>query len=201
MSPADSPWWNSCCEALIRSVKKVIRNAIDQTNLTFSEFQTVLFQCSNLFNERPLGVNKSSEHDFTYLCPNDVLLGRSSSKVPVDNFSDQNPLSRRIAFIESLVNSFWKKWTRCYFPFLLVEQKWHYTRRNVRVGDIVIIHDEDLARSDWKLGKMSDVIAGTDGVIRRLEIQYKSKGCNQFTSVTRSVQRVVVILPIEEQLQ
>ena len=106
LSPADSPWWNSCCEALIRSVKKVIRNAIDQTNLTFSEFQTVLFQCSTLLNERPIGVNKSSEHDFTYLCPNDVLLGRSSSKVPVDNFSDQNPLSRRIAFIESSGCSF-----------------------------------------------------------------------------------------------
>ena len=39
LSAADSPWWNSCCEALIRSVKKVIRNAIDQTDLTFSEFQ------------------------------------------------------------------------------------------------------------------------------------------------------------------
>ena len=102
-------------------------------------------------------------------------------------------------FIESLVNSFWKKWTHCYFPSLLVEQKWHHARRNVAIGDVVIIHDKDLSRGEWKLAKVADVVPGNDGIVRRLKIHYKSKGSNQFTIVTRSVQRVIVILPVEEQ--
>ena len=105
-----------------------------------------------------------------------------------------------LSFIESIVECFWKKWTHCYFPSLLVEQKWHYTRRNVSIGDIVIIYDKDLARSEWKLGRVCEVIEGSDKVIRRIKIQYRNKGCNQFTSITRSIQRVIVILPIGEQL-
>ena len=123
LTPADSPWWNSCCEALIRSVKKAINVAIGESVLTFSEFQTVLFQCANILNERPIGVNNAKEQDFTYLCPNDMLLGRSSSKAPVDHFCIRNSMIKRTVFVQSNEDSFWRMWMNCYFPSLLVEQK------------------------------------------------------------------------------
>ena len=82
---------------------------------------------------------------------------------------------------------------------MIIEQKWHHNRRNVAIGDIVIIHDKDLDRSEWKLGRVVDVIPGKDDIVRRLLIKYKIKGSNEFLNVTRSVQRVIVILPIEEQ--
>ena len=151
--------------------------------MTYSEFQTILFQCSNILNERPIGIDKSKEKDFTYLCPNDMLLGRASSRAPVDSFCKRNSIIKRMVFIDSLVDSFWRKWTNSYFPSLLIEQKWHHTRRNVAKGDVVIIHDKDLSRGEWRLGRVVDTIAGKDGIVRRIEIQYKNKDSKKFTNI------------------
>ena len=106
-----------------------------------------------------------------------------------------------MAFIQSLVSSFWRKWTHTYFPSLMVQQIWHHTRRNIAADDIVIIHDKNVDRGQWKLGKVVNTILGNDGIIRRVEAQYKNKDSLQYTHVFRSVQRLIVILPFEEQLQ
>ena len=46
--------------------------------------------------------------DRTYLCANDLLLGRASNSVTSGPFRECNNL-KRLAFIESLVDAFWKK--------------------------------------------------------------------------------------------
>ena len=79
---ADAPWQNGVSEALVKSVKRAIAAAIHESILTFSELQTVLFEIANLINERPIGRHPTSPDDGTYLCPNDLLLGRSTARVP-----------------------------------------------------------------------------------------------------------------------
>ncbi|CAC5404639.1 unnamed protein product [Mytilus coruscus] len=76
---ADAPWENGCSEALIKSVKKSLSLAIGQSIMTFSELQTVLFEVANILNERPIGTSTSDPNEGTYLCPNDLILGRASS--------------------------------------------------------------------------------------------------------------------------
>ena len=149
-------------------------------------------------NERPIGIKQSKEQDFVYLCPNDILLGRSTSRLPHGPFNKNNSLIKRLLFIETLVNSFWEKWPRNYFPSLLIQQKWHHTKRNVVVGDRVIIQDNNMNRGKWKLGKITKINIGIDNIVRRVEIQYKNKDSDKFTTIERSVQRIIVVLPIEE---
>ena len=36
----------------------------------------------------------------------------------------------------------------------------------IRVGDIVVIHDEKVRRVQWKLGRVEKLIQGKDGAIR-----------------------------------
>ena len=78
-SSADAPWQNGISEALIKSVKRAITLAIGESVMTFSELQTVCFEAANLINERPIGRHPTSPDDESYLCPNDLLLGRSTS--------------------------------------------------------------------------------------------------------------------------
>jgi len=60
--------------------------------MTFSEHQTVCFEVANLVNERPIGRHPTSPDDGTYLCPNDLLLGRATSQVPSGAFREpSNP--------------------------------------------------------------------------------------------------------------
>lgn len=89
--------------------------------MTFSELRTV---CFYLINERPIGRNLTSLDDESYLCPNDLLLGRSTKRVP----SQTNNPQHRYEFLQKIVDNFRRRWTRDYFPSLNIKQKWHTTK-------------------------------------------------------------------------
>ena len=91
-TPADAPWQNGTSESLIRSVKRSLKAAIGESILTFSELQTVLFEVANLINERPIGRHPRSPKDRSYLCPNDLLLGRSTARVSSGPFKESTLL-------------------------------------------------------------------------------------------------------------
>ena len=50
--------------------------------MSFSELQTVMFGAAQLVNQRPIGRHPTHPDDGSYLCPNDLLLGRASPEVP-----------------------------------------------------------------------------------------------------------------------
>ena len=206
-SSPDAPWQNGCAESLIKSVKKAITGAIGSQVLMFSELLTVCYEAANLVNERPIGTNPKDPNDGTYLCPNDLLLGRASSRILAGPFSDDPNPRKRFFFLQMLVNAFWRKWTRDYFPSLIIRQKWHTERRNVQIDDVVLIQDANAVRGNWKLGKVSKVFPGVDGKVRNVEVQYKILDSNEkpthykgrkYMTVTRPVQRLVVLLANDE---
>ena len=104
----------------MKSLKKSNKIAVGSQILSFPELQAVLYEAANLVNERPIGNQIEGE---TYLCPNDLLLGRASNRVPSGPFSENYNSRQRYLFVQSVVNSFWKRWTQDYFPSLLVRQK------------------------------------------------------------------------------
>ena len=205
---ADAPWQNGVTEALIRSVKRAINASIGDSILTFSELQTVLYEVANLLNERPIGRHPTSPDDGAYLCPNDLLLGRATSRVPSGPFDKKANNRQRFTFVQTIISTFWKKWTRDYFPSLLIRQKWHTSHRNMMTGDIVLIQDSNLIRGQWKLGKVSNTYPGTDGKVRKVDVQYKNLNAYEptakykgkgYVTVQRPVQRLILLLPIDEQ--
>ena len=58
--------------------------------------------------------------------------------------------------------------------------------------------EKHMPRGQWKLGKIVSVEPGIDNKVRRISIAYKHENSNTFITIDRSVQRVVVILPVEE---
>ena len=70
---ADAPWQNAICEALIKSLKRLLMIAVVENVLSFSELQTVMFEVANLLNERPIGLKPGYDINLgTYLFPNDL---------------------------------------------------------------------------------------------------------------------------------
>ena len=47
----------------------------------------------------------------------------------------------------------------------------HQAKMDLKVDDIVIIHDEHLPRNMWRLGKVQKTFTGRDGLIRSCEIK------------------------------
>ena len=204
---ADAPWQNGCAESLVKSIKKAIKGVVGEQILTFSELQTVMFEAANLVNERPIGQHPTEPDETSYLSPNHLLLGRASSRIPSGPFDYTKNQHSRFKFIQQLVDNFWKRWIRFYFPSLLIQAKWHVEKRNVSVGDVVLVQDSNEVRGKWKLGIVSETHPGKDDKVRSVKIQYKNpkngercgvyEGHNHIT-IERPVQKIVVVIPAEE---
>ena len=63
----------------------------------------------------------------------------------------------------------------------------------------MLISDKHIPRGLWKVGRISAVEPGIDGRIRRVSVQNKLVGNDSQITIERPVQRLVVILPVEEQ--
>ena len=86
-----------------------------------------------------------------------MLLGRSSPEVPQGPFRETKNPRKRVEFVQKIVDSFWKRWTRDVFPLLVPRKKWNSEKRNVRVNDVVIMQDGTVVRGKWRVGRVIEV--------------------------------------------
>ena len=96
-------------------------------------------------------------------------------------------------------------------PALLSEKKWHSTSRNVQKDDIVLIIEDNMTKQ-YKLGQVLETVTSADGVVRSVKVRYKNYQTGNLnrkgpvyssgtdTVVTRSVQKLVLLVPVEEDL-
>lgn len=59
-------------------------------------------------------------------------------------------------------------------PTLLERKKWNETRRNLKVGDLVLLTDESFPRGKWPLGRVLDVVVSRDGLVRTVKVKTSS---------------------------
>ena len=65
------------------------------------------------------------------------------------------------------------------------ETKRHRPLRNVLVGDLVLLVNQDLPRGKWHLGRIVRVIPGRDGLVRTVEVKAGSS-----SSLLRPMQKL-----------
>ena len=81
----------------------------------------------------------------------------------------------------------------------IIFQAWHTCKRNLQINDIVLVQDSNILRGIWKLGRVSNIYPSNDGVVRKVEVQYKSNlESKGFETIRRPVQRLVLIQPVNE---
>ena len=75
--------------------------------------------------------------------------------------------------MQYLTDIFWKRWSKEYLPLLQSRQKWTTIRRNLAVGDIVLVSAENSPRNSWPLGRVVEVFADKKGLVRRTRVKVK----------------------------
>ena len=69
----------------------------------------------------------------------------------------------------------------------------------------MLVQDSNAIKGSWKLAEVCEVLPSSDGKIRDVQIRYKMQGeefdyeGQQDMKVYRSVHKLVLILPLEEQ--
>jgi len=109
-------------------------------------------------------------------------------------------LSRRMQHLSNALNHFWKRWRNEYLLELRNAHRYFGrddASRAASIGDVVVVHEKDKPRGKWRVGKILDIIAGSDGCIRGAVVQVRSKGGNS-TMLRHLVQR---LYPLEIQSQ
>ena len=194
--PPEAPWMNGVTESLVKSIKLSLNNAIGDHILTFSELQTTIFECAQLVNQRPIGRHPTDPEDGSYLCPNDLILGRSTSRIPQGPFDHGTNKSKRFRFIQTLADSFWKKWTRDFFPSLVIRSKWHFSKRPLKINDIVMIKDANALRGKWRIGRVTQVHRSNDNQIRKVTVLCKAFAEESTSKDENSVKMIELERPV-----
>ncbi len=173
---------------------------------------------SNLANERPIDARTQSREDCVeYISPNSLLLGRTGPRGDPGTFDFEGHSYKRLRTIHTEVDRFWRKWSQLAGPNLFVRTKWHTAHRNVAIGDIIWLADQNALRSQFRLARVIDVNTDRKGIVRDVYLrsfpsnpvatmkptQKMKKHSTKIpaTVLHRDVRRIVVLLPIEEQQQ
>jgi len=192
-NPPAAPHQGGLWEAGVKSVKYHLKRIIGSTHLTLEEFQTLLCSVESVLNSRPLCPMSVDPLDFDFLTPGHFLIGRNLLSLPENNVSVENThrLSR-FQVVSKFSQLLWKRWSHEYLISLQQRSKWRRREKNIQVDDLVVIHDENLAATHWRMGRVTQVHPGSDGLVRVVTLRTATG------SIKRPITKVSPLLSSEE---
>ena len=140
-------------ERMIRSVRAVLNSmAMKLKNrLDTKTLRTFFYEAGNIINNRPLSTTSTDNPEDNVITPNHILTMKNKLLLapPPGHFSDDDLYSsRRWKAAQLAAEDFWKAWKTEYLQSITIRQKWRNAKENVKDGDVVLIKDENAARSD-----------------------------------------------------
>ena len=158
-------------ERQIRSIKKVLAGVCSEQLLTDEALSTVLCEVECILNSRPLTTVSNDPQDLEPLTPNHLLLTKNDHILPPGLFDRNDLYSRkRWRLVQYLVNLFWTRWTKEYFPLLQERAKWNQIKPNLKCGDIVLLVDSS-PRNNCMLGRVLETLSSGNKLARSAIVQ------------------------------
>lgn len=172
-----APWWGGWWERLIRSTKDVLKRYLGRSSLTAEALSTTLCEVEAVINSRPLTYVEDHPDEGVPLTPSHFLTGRRALCMPqelavTETSSTPADLQRRACYHQRLTAELWRRWRNAY---LLLLRSAHScpqaTSPQLKVGDVVIVHDDNAPPMQWKLGRVTMLHHGVDGVARACSVR------------------------------
>lgn len=172
-----APHHGGIYEAAVKSVKYHLTRIIGNTSLTYDEYDTILCQTEALVNSRPLCALTDDPTNLNALTPGHFLLLRQPVALPDEQ--DFRPVAEnrltRWNHIQKMLQHFWDRWYAEYLSTLINRPKWINQGKNLKVGDIVIVKEDNVPPLRWKLGRIQEVrLSGQDKNVRTVIVRTKT---------------------------
>ena len=175
-------------ERMIRTVRRVLLQVLNpRIHLTDEILHTAFCEVENIINSRPLTKCSDDPFDDTPLTPNHLLLLQGNYPYIWGDFVSADSLRKRWCRVQELASLFWQRWVSRYLPELQSRHKWSTESPNLKVGDLVMLVDENIPRGLWPLGLVKNIHCGPDGLVRSAEIRAKS------ATFSRPITKVVLL--------
>lgn len=188
--PPRSPHFGGLWEAGVRSVKNHLKRVSRDAMLTFEQFYTLLVQIEAVLNSRPLSQISSGPNDFEPLSPAHFLIGRKLTSTPEPSLIHikDNKLNK-YQHIQKLTQHFWNRWNKEYICELQQRSKWKQnSTETIPIGALVLLKENNLPSLKWKLGRVTELHNGQDGVSRVVVVK-----CANGSVIKRAVTQICVL--------
>ena len=195
-------------ERQIRTVRSALSALLNfhGTQLDDVLLHTLMVEAEAIVNCRPL----TTDNDFSLepLTPNHLLTSKTNVVLPPPGVFQRADLYSRKRWrrIQHLANEFWGRWRKEFLQSLQTRQKWLRSQRNLKIGDIVIVKNDELPRNRWQLARVQDVYPDEDELVRKVKIEVgdrsrdnNGKRVHVATVLERSVHKLVLLVAAEEE--
>jgi transposase InsO family protein len=167
-----APWTNAICERMVRSVKAPLRIILGSANLTYRQLSVILTEVEGIVNNRPLSLVTDHPDDLIPITPAELIIGRKMNQLPDPNIQhNETNIVHLWRKRQATLNSFWKRWRNDYLLAQDVRKKWRTPSHENLVNKLVLIRDDNMARNEWKFGKITDTVKSKDGLIRTVVVK------------------------------
>ena len=175
-------------------MKVHLKRIVFNVKLTFEELMTVFAQVKACMNSRHLTLLESNgEEGIEGLTPGNFLVEKHLTSIPDSPPSHQLHLSllRRWHLCQTLARHFWRRWSDKYLVTLNNLNKWWHPTRNVQLGDIVLIREDNTTPAHWPLATVIDIHLGNDHPVRVITVK-TSNGVYK-----RPIAKIILLLPVD----
>lgn len=191
--PAYSPNFGGLWEAGVKSMKSHLKRVLGNASVTLEEFITIITEIEGILNSRPISPMSDNPNDLIPLSPGHFLIGRPITQIPEPKLiSIASSKLTNYQRIQQIKQHFWVRWNKEYITELQFRYKWKQHTDNIKINSMVIIKDNNLPPTCWKLGRIVEVHPGQDGLVRVVSIK------TQNGIVKRAISQVCV-LPLPDE--
>ncbi|XP_075163068.1 uncharacterized protein LOC142235694 [Haematobia irritans] len=168
--PPHAPHMGGLWESAVKSFKYHFKRIAGSHRFTFEQFATILARIEGVLNSRPISALSEDPSDLSALTPGHFLRGSPMLAFP-EPISPNISLTNRWMKLKALHHQFTVRWKEDYLKSLQKRYKWKTPQTDVKVGDLVVVVDDLLPPSEWRLGRIENTQPGQDGKIRVVQVR------------------------------
>ena len=174
-NPPSASHMGGAWERQIRTIRSILKSLMHEFGHAINDesLRTLLTEVESIVNSRPLTFPSSDPQDLDPLTPNHILTMKSKVVLPPPGVFQKEDiyLKKRWRRVQYLTNIFWTRWKREYIQNLQPRMKWNEVKRNLQVGDIVLIKQENTPRNAWPLARILQVKSDHHGLVRSAKVK------------------------------
>ncbi|XP_034005864.1 uncharacterized protein LOC117497939 [Trematomus bernacchii] len=167
----------------------------NKDKLTHEVLATLMAEVMAIMNARPLvPISYDTDNLPEILSPATLLTQKASvTPTPPGDFELDHLCKVQWRQVQSLANSFWKRWKQEYLATPQPRRKWTEEQPNLQDGDVVLLKDVQAQRNDWPLGLIVKAIPSSDCKVRKVMV--KTLGQGTAKRYLRPISDVVLLIP------
>lgn len=181
-------------EAAVKSTKHHLKRMLLNNVLTFEAYQTLFAKIGSVLNSRPIVPLSDDPTELNYLTPAHAMIGERIIQPLCGNLNDL-PLNRvkQQKMLDKIQQDFWNIWRKEYIGLMQNRYKWNRAERNVQVGDLVLLKEDNVPPGVWPVARILEVYHGADNLVRSAKIRTPRN------DYVRPISKLVPIPPNEDE--